>query len=81
MNVYGCLRPQRLPRKISSIVMAVLYSPPEKSAQEQQDLVNYLIESLDHTRNKFPDCGIVLLGDFNTRYGYLLPPANSQTPQ
>jgi hypothetical protein len=30
-----------------------------------RDLVNYLIESLDHTRNKFPECGIALLGDFN----------------
>ena len=45
--------------------MHVLYSPPDKSEQEQRDLVNYLIESLDHTHDKFPDCGIVLLGDFN----------------
>ena len=28
-------------------------------------MINYLIESLDHVRNKFPDCDIVLLGDFN----------------
>jgi hypothetical protein len=45
--------------------MGVLYSPPDKSAQEQRDLVNYLIESLDEARNQLPDCGIVLLGDFN----------------
>ena len=45
--------------------MGVLYNPPDKSAQEQRDTINYLIESLDHARNKFPDCGIVLLGDFN----------------
>ncbi len=45
--LYECswlrLRPYRLPRKISSIVMGVLYSRPDKPAQEQRDLVNYLI--------------------------------------
>ena len=45
--------------------MDVLYKPPDKSALEQRDTINYLIESLDHARNKFPDYGIVLLGDFN----------------
>ena len=39
--------------------------PPDKPAQEQRDLVNYLFESLDETRNQLPDCSIVLLGDFN----------------
>ncbi len=67
--LYECLwlrlRPYRLPRKISSIVMGVLYSRPDKPAQEQRDLVNYLIESLDEARNQLPDCSIVLLGDFN----------------
>ena len=59
------LRPHCLPRKISSIVMGVLYSPPDKSAQEQRNTVNYLIETLDYDRNKSSDCDIVLLGDFN----------------
>ena len=45
--------------------MGVLYSPPDKPAQEQRDLVNYLIESLDEALNQLPDCSIVLLGDFN----------------
>ena len=45
--------------------MGILYSPPDKSAQDQRDTINYLIETLDHVRNKFPDCGIVLVGDFN----------------
>ena len=67
--LYECLwlslRPHRLPRKISYIVMGILYSPPDKSAQDQRDTINYLIGTLDHARNKFPDCGIVLVGDFN----------------
>ena len=67
--LYECLwlslRLHRLPRKISRIVMGILYSPPDKSAQDQRDTINYLIETLGHARNKFPDCGIVLVGDFN----------------
>ena len=45
--------------------MGVLYSRPDKPAQEQRDLVNYLIESLDEARNQLSNCSIVLLGDFN----------------
>ena len=33
--------------------------------QEQLDLAAYLIKTLDVVRNTHPDCGIVLLGDFN----------------
>ena len=45
--------------------MRILYSPPNKSAQDQRNTINYLIETLDHARNKFPDGGIVLVGGFN----------------
>ena len=45
--------------------MHILYSPPNKSAQDQRNTINYLIETLDHARNKFPDGGIVLVGGFN----------------
>lgn len=59
------LRPHRLPRSITGIVSGVVYSPPGTTAQDQRNLTCYLIETLDTTRNKFPDCGISLLGDFN----------------
>ena len=39
--------------------------PPDRSAQEFRDLDEYLIDSTDCLRNKYPDCGIVILGDFN----------------
>ena len=45
--------------------MGIIYSPPDKSAQDQRDTINYSIETLDHARNKFSDCGIVLVGGFN----------------
>ena len=33
--------------------------------ENQHELKRYLIECLDCTRNKYPDCGIIILGDFN----------------
>jgi hypothetical protein len=47
------------------IIIGIVYSPPDKSMQEQRDLVAYLVETLDLVRNTYPECGIVLLGDFN----------------
>ena len=58
------LRPHRPPRSITGIVVGVLYNPPDRSMEDQRELKRYLIECLDCTRNKYPDCGIIL-GDFN----------------
>ena len=59
------IRPFRLPRSITGIIIGIVYNPPDKSIQEQRDLVAYLVETLDLVRNTYPECGIVLLGDFN----------------
>ena len=58
------LRPHRLPRSITGIVVGVLYNLPDKSMEDQHELIRYFIECLDCTRNKYPDCGIFILGDF-----------------
>ena len=59
------LRPHRLPRPLSGIICCVLYNPPDTHSQEQRDLVSLIIETLDLVRSTHPDCGIVILGDFN----------------
>ena len=33
----------------------------------QKDRTTYIIETLDSVRATYPDCGVVLLGDFNTQ--------------
>ena len=58
-------RPPRLPRPLSAIAVCVVYNPPDKSVQEQRELCDYLVSSIDTIRSKYPDCGIVVLGDFN----------------
>ena len=60
-----CLRPKRLPRPISGIAVCIVYHPPGLSVLEHKDLNNYLINSADFIRNKYPDHGLVILGDFN----------------
>ena len=62
---YGCPLDPIVVLEILNIFMGVLYNPPDKSALEQREIVNYRIETLDHAPNKFPDCGIILLRDFN----------------
>ena len=59
------LRPKRLPRPLCGIVICLIYNPPDSSAQDVRDLDEYLIDSSDKLRNIYPDCGIVILGDFN----------------
>ena len=33
--------------------------------QEQRELCDYIVSFIDTIRSKHPDCGIVILGDFN----------------
>jgi hypothetical protein len=46
-------------------MLGVVYSPPGISAQEGSDLIEHIIDSLDQVCSAFPDCGIVITGDFN----------------
>ena len=59
------LRPVRFPRKISGLTCAILYNPPDTLLPEQNNLVKYVVDKLYVIRTMHPDCGVVLLGDFN----------------
>ena len=59
------LRPKRLPRPLSGIVIAAIYHPPCLPVKEHDDLNEYLINTADLIRNKYPDHGLVFVGDFN----------------
>lgn len=56
------IRPDRLPRGIPSVVIGTVYHPPSANDILIQ---NYLYESLSKIEGRFPDCGVILLGDFN----------------
>jgi hypothetical protein len=56
------IRPDRLPRGIPSTVIGTVYHPPSANDSLIQ---NYLYESLSKIEGRFPDCGVVLLGEVN----------------
>ena len=56
------LKPKKLPRKYSCIIIACIYHPP---GADNGSLREYLITSLDAVLRRSPDCGVILSGDFN----------------
>ena len=59
------LRPPRLPCPFSGIIVGAMYFP-DAPADEQRARASYIIECIDSVKSAHPDCGVVLLGDFNT---------------
>ena len=59
------LRPARLPRPFCGIAVCALYHPPGLPSNDHQSLKEYLFSTIDLLRDQYPNCGIILLGDFN----------------
>ncbi|XP_028414247.1 uncharacterized protein LOC114537304 [Dendronephthya gigantea] len=59
---WAYLRPRRLPRGFSNIVIAVVYQPPSANDVEMKE---YLIQSLERLEAEYPHCAVFLAGDFN----------------
>ncbi len=57
------IRPKRLPRHISCIAVCVVYITTKSPHQDL--LANHLMESVDYLRAKYPEIGLLILGDFN----------------
>ena len=56
------LRPTRLPRGCTSIVVGTLYHPPSAS---DLAIMEYLTKCLSIIESRFANCGLLVLGDFN----------------
>ncbi|KAK2547060.1 hypothetical protein P5673_033168, partial [Acropora cervicornis] len=55
-------RPDRLPRGCNSFVVGTLYHPPSAS---DPAVMEYLIKCLSTIESCYPNCGILIAGDFN----------------
>ena len=55
------LRPARLPRGYSFVVLGIIYHP-----QNDNDpaILDYLWQSLSSIESRFPNCGLLIVGDF-----------------
>ena len=63
IEVLWCkLCPRRLPRGFSYLVVGVVYHPP--TADDEQ-MINYLINTLSEIESSMPNAAIILAGDFN----------------
>ena len=60
--VWTQIRPSRLPRGITSIIVGVVYHSPSAA---DPPMLDYLYNCLSLVEARFPGCGIILLGDFN----------------
>ena len=61
-SLWVYLRPNRLPRGFSFIIIGIIYHPPQ---DDDTIFTEHLIASLDAALNKYPNAGIILAGDFN----------------
>ena len=59
------LRPTRLPRALTGIVVGVVYSPSDRNVEEGERLCGHITSTIDTIRYRNADAGIVILGDFN----------------
>ena len=60
--LWAALRPTRLPRGFSNIIVGVVYQPPDANDSAMRD---YLVSSLISLEANFSNCAIILAGDFN----------------
>ena len=56
------MRLHKLPRRFASIVIACIHHPPNSDNSSMRE---YIIATLDGILRRHPDCGIILIGDFN----------------
>ena len=56
------ISPTRLPRGFSSIVIGTVYHPPSANTKS---MLEYLFKSLKEIESQYPNCRLLLAGDFN----------------
>ena len=63
--LWAFLRPKRLPRGFSNLIVAVVYHPDQHPNTSDAALNEYLTSSLNKIEALFPNSGILIAGDFN----------------
>ena len=56
------IRPNRLPRGITNLIVGTVYHPP---SADNSDMLDYLLNCLSLLESRFPNCGLIILDDFN----------------
>lgn len=60
------IRPYRIPIPFTGILLSAVYNPPGRPAQDQQNLSDYIVQTLDSIRNSsHNNCAVIILGDLD----------------
>ena len=59
------LRPSRLPRGLSCIIIANVYHPQTDKGVSDSEILLYLHDSMSTIESRFSNCGVLIMGDFN----------------
>ena len=57
------MRPPKLPRQVSSIIICVIYFPPRDPLSP--DYIDHITSTIDELLIRYPGAGISIIGDFN----------------
>ena len=64
-SIWLSMRPYRLPRQITSIILSVIYHPPNSQRNENIILKHHVQKNLDAILSEQPNALIIITGDFN----------------
>ena len=64
-SVWLKIRPHRLPRGTSSLLVAAVYHPPSSSAEQNSILIAHLQKNTESYLASYPEGMVIITGDFN----------------
>lgn len=64
-SLWVSVRPFRLPRSISNILVGTVYHPPDSNAEKNYILTEHLQRNIDSFLTSHPDGLVIVTGDFN----------------
>ena len=66
-SIWVSMRPHKLPRHITSIILAVVYHSTKNRQAENNMLKEHFLKNLDEIRSNQPNALIIITGDFNPK--------------
>ena len=61
-SLWLILRPARMPRWLTHVVVGIIYHPPDANNRR---MIDHITNTIDHISRANPNCGIAAVGDFN----------------
>ena len=66
-SIWLKIRPHRLPRGTSSLLLAAVYHPPSSVAEQNSMLIAHLQKNIENFLASYPEGMVIITGDFNPK--------------